>query len=420
MIALPDVIGLSLVFFSLAWLLLGLITTLVTRGNERLLGLVMVILSIIGFGLIIGLSASTPFRRALIGLDLRLLGAGLLRDLGAVAIGTVLAISVYGLARYFKRGSLTRFGLIVIGGIVIIFGGSLLYLYKTTFVPDLDQTTSEAAETASIKVAGDIPVSFFENKVTKTPTALEVGPEGELYVASIDGFIWVMRDENSDNVADKVTEFANGLAKPEGLAWGERGLYVNTGGALVLMKDTNGDDVADEKTTLIDGFPFDSYAFHQNNGLTFGPDGRLYIGAGSTTDHRPETNDKAARIFSMNPDGTDFKVYATGVRNPFGLIPAPDGQGFFAVDNGSSGCIDTERQVDDCTSLIDVPEEVNYITEGGDYGFPSYFGVPPQDSGTIPPMYTFSNILRLQTLKSTQAINFRPNTGPPLCVTVVA
>jgi glucose/arabinose dehydrogenase len=39
-------------------------------------------------------------------------------------------------------------------------------------------------------------------------------------------------------------------------------------------------------------------------------------------------------------------------------------------------------------TLADVPEEVNYIYEGGDYGFPNYFGIPAPNSGTEPPMVT--------------------------------
>jgi glucose/arabinose dehydrogenase len=161
-------------------------------------------------------------------------------------------------------------------------------------------------------------------------------------------------------------------------------------GRLIFMKDNDGDYVADETRVVLDGFPGELYAFHQNNGLTFGPDGRLYIGSGSTTDNLPEEDPMSARIFSINPDGTDLQVYATGVRNPFGLIPAPGG-GFFAVDNGSSGCVATEFDEKDCRweIKIDVPEEINYIIEGKDYGFPTYFGMPPEDSGTMPPVVTF-------------------------------
>src|SRR5574341_708880 len=110
-----------------------------------------------------------------------------------------------------------------------------------------------------------------------------------------------MHDDNLDGVADRVTEFANGLRQPEGLAWGKDGLYVTVTDKLLLLKDLDGDDVADTTEFIVEGVPGEVYAFHQSSGLTFGPDGRLYIGVGSTTDHRPETYPLAARILSVNP-----------------------------------------------------------------------------------------------------------------------
>jgi len=389
-IVFTDIIGIALVFFSLTWLVLGVITIASSNRRQQLMSFILILLVLIGFGSYLGLTASTPFRRAFINLDMRQLASSLLQDGLGFVLGVVVALVIYVIASRIRKQQHWRFLLISSIGIVVVFAGLLGYLYKVTFSPDLDQVTNDTASTKDITIADQIPISFFENKVVKAPTAMELGPNGELYVASLNGFIWTLEDTNKDNVADKVTEFASGLTKPEGLAWSKDGLYVNVAGALVLMTDTDGDGKADKFKTLVDGFPSESYAFHQNNGLTFGPDGRLYIGSGATTDHRAETDPKAARIFSINPDGSDFKVFATGVRNPFGLIPAPDGKGFFAVDNGSSGCIDTPTQIDDCNPLtmVDVPEEVNYITEGGDYGFPNYFGIPAQDSGTIPPVVT--------------------------------
>ncbi|MCA0457783.1 MAG: PQQ-dependent sugar dehydrogenase [Chloroflexi bacterium] len=385
-----EIIGIGLVFFSVAWILISLATILDRSRKEQGLSIILTLIALVGFGAFLGLTASTPFRRAYINLPMRELASGLIQNTGGFILGAGLATLIYIVARRISNRQHWRFVAISAVAMLIVFGGVLAWLYSTTFEPDLDQVTTDTNDEAlaDITMYDNIPIQFFENQVVKSPTAMEVGPEGELYVASLSGFIWVLRDEDKDNVADTVTEFASGLVKPEGLAWSEDGLYVNVAGALVLMTDTNGDDKSDTTKTIVDGFPSESYAFHQNNGLVFGPDGRLYLGSGSTTDHRPETNEKAARIFSMNPDGSDFKVFATGVRNPYGLIPAPDGNGFFAVDNGSSGCLDTEFETDDCSDPIDVPEEVNYIIEGGDYGFPNYFGLPPEDSGTLPPVVT--------------------------------
>lgn len=389
-ITITEIVGIGLVFFSLAWLIIGTATILDRSRKEQGLSLLLIVIAIIGFAAFLGLTASTPFRRAYINLPMRVLASALIQNAGGFVIGAGLAVLIYVVARRLSNRQHWRFVAISAVSMIVVIAGALLWLYQTTFEPDLDQVTTDtsAEALADITIADNVPIKFFENQVVKSPTALEVGPDGELYVASLTGFIWVLRDENKDNVADTVTEFASGLTKPEGLAWSEDGLYVNVAGSLVLMTDTDGDDKSDTTKTIVDGFPSESYAFHQNNGLVFGPDGRLYLGSGSTTDHRPEENPKAARIFSMNPDGSDFKVYATGVRNPYGIIPAPDGKGFFAVDNGSSGCLDTEFETDDCSDPIDVPEEVNYIFEGGDYGFPNYFGLPPEDSGTMPPVVT--------------------------------
>jgi putative membrane-bound dehydrogenase-like protein len=272
--------------------------------------------------------------------------------------------------------------------IALLYASATALLYRATYEPDLDEISVPAPELSQITLADGIPIKVFENTVTVRPTALEVGPQGEVYVASIEGQIWIMHDDDEDGDAERVQEFASDLRQPEGLLWSEAGLFVTEIDRVSRLTDTDGDGRADQKHVIVNGFPGEIYAFHQSNGLTLGPDGRLYLGVGATSDHRPETHPWAARILSLKPDGSDLRVYATGLRNPYTIVPAPGG-GFFTVDNGSSGCIDTPTQIDDCTNRIDVPEEINYVTEGRDYGFPNYFGIPPQNSGTEPPVVTF-------------------------------
>lgn len=380
--------GLSLLFLAPICVLLGIYKIVRQTKPEVISGLFLLATSVAGTGIFIYLTASTPARRAYINLPMRELVVSVVEiGLGLIVMAVVLAV-ILGLALYLKGDSEFRFGLAISMGVALYTALTAGGLYRLTFSPDLDQITAEAPDISAITIADNIPIQVFENKVNQQPTALELGPNNELYVAGISGNIWVMEDTNQDGVADNVTEFAGGLKQPEGLAWGESGLYVTVIDKLLLLRDNNGDYKADETQVIVDGFPGEEYAFHQSNGLTFAPDGRLYIGVGATTDHRPETHPLAARILSVNPDGSDLRVYATGLRNPFGMIPAPNG-GLFAIDNGSSGCIDTPTKIDDCSNKIDVPEEVNYIVEGKDYGFPNYFGIPSQDSGTMPPLVTF-------------------------------
>ncbi|MBI5667589.1 MAG: PQQ-dependent sugar dehydrogenase [Chloroflexi bacterium] len=385
--AIADVVGVSLMLFGLAWGGYGLICFIRNRKMWLTSGLIMLAAGI-GMAVYVYLLASTTARRAFINLEVRALVSSLLVNAAAAVLAGVLFVVILRIAHQRRRHSPLQYTGIILGGMALYMAAGMVWLHETTFEPDLDEVFTEVETVENVFVDEGVPIKVFENATVKAPTALEMGPDGALYVAGAGGFIWRMVDGNLDGVADSVTEFAAGLQQPHGLAWGDEGLFVNEEGQLSLLLDTDGDHVYDEKKVILGGFPGEQYAFHQNNGLTFGPDGRLYIGSGSTTDHRPETHPLAARILSINPDGSDLKVYATGVRNPFGLIPAPDG-GFFAVDNGSSGCIDTATKIDDCSSKIDVPEEVNYILEGRDYGFPTYFGMPPADSDTMPPVVTF-------------------------------
>ncbi len=87
-------------------------------------------------------------------------------------------------------------------------------------------------------------------------------------------------------------------------------------------KDTDGDGAADTTTSLADGFSIHiGFSGHGMSGMTVGPDGRIYYGIGdigfSTTDatgkrwHYPDQG----VIVRSEPDGSNFEVFAHGLRN---------------------------------------------------------------------------------------------------------
>jgi|GEM_PF-480612 len=381
--------GVAVLLFSVFWVGYAAYQLFQKRSGAPRWGYALILLA--AAGALMGflyLTASNTSRRAFIDLPMYELARSILNIILGLLMAGGAAWALHVLARRGSGARPARYALMVTGGVWLILGAVAAILYQLTFTPDLDQVTVEAPALSEIAIEGNLPIQVFENQVVKMPTAMTLGPNGEVYVAGNMGVIWVMVDEDQNGTADKVTEFATGLRQPQGLVWTEQGVYVTQLEQVVRLTDTDGDGKADQTLTIVDGLPGEEYAFHQPHGLALGPDGRLYIGVGSTTDHRPEPHPLAARILSVNLDGSDLQIYATGLRNPFNIVPAPGG-GFFSVDNGSSGCIDTATQIDDCSNKVDVPEELNYIVEGGDYGFPNYFGVPPQDSGTLPPMVTF-------------------------------
>jgi hypothetical protein len=72
-------------------------------------------------------------------------------------------------------------------------------------------------------------------------------------------------------------------------------------------------------------------------------------------------------------------LYADGLRNPFDFAFNDQGE-LFAGDNGPD---------------IDLPDEINWIREGQQYGFPWRFG--NVDNPVMDPMYTATGDLRLHT-----------------------
>ena len=68
---------------------------------------------------------------------------------------------------------------------------------------------------------------------------------------------------------------------------------------------------------IVTRLPFER---HQQDTIALGPDGRLYLGSGSTCDVCTEKDRRSGAILSFRQDGSDLRVVARGLRNPFGLV----------------------------------------------------------------------------------------------------
>ena len=103
------------------------------------------------------------------------------------------------------------------------------------------------------------------------------------------------------------------------------------------------------------------------NGLAWGPDGRLYAGAGLTGEEF-DKHGKPARpsfphaytVFSIKPDGRDFRVLARGLRQPWQLTFASGSRyPFVSVLSQEVGQIP--------------PDAIVHAKPGQNYGFPWCF-----------------------------------------------
>jgi glucose/arabinose dehydrogenase len=157
------------------------------------------------------------------------------------------------------------------------------------------------------------------------PTALAFGPDGLLYATQEGGeIVAVGRGSAQPRVA------ARGFRTPLGLAWSGRTLFVSTQGSL-RSAELRGRRLLGRRT-LVAGLP---YGRHQQDNVVIGPDGRLYFGSGSTCDVCRERDRRSAAILSVRPDGRDVRVFASGLRNPFGLAFQPGTNRLFVSVNNA-------------------------------------------------------------------------------------
>ena len=102
---------------------------------------------------------------------------------------------------------------------------------------------------------------------------------------------------------------------------------------------------------------------HYTRTLGFGPDGKLYVAIGSSCNVCEESDARRASVYTMNADGTDFRLFAKGLRNSVFFTWSPYDNKMWATEMGRDLIGD------------DVPpDEINIIKDGGNYGWPICYG----------------------------------------------
>lgn len=199
-----------------------------------------------------------------------------------------------------------------------------------------------------------------------SPRRMALAPNGDVFVAeSGSSRIDVLRDADGDGKAEDRFTFAGAsqrLNEPFGLAFYEGFLYVgNTNGVVRFAYQPGQTQAAGPAEVVIPGLPTGG---HSTRDLAFSPDGRkLFVGVGSAG-NVDEEGDQRAVIREYNPDGTGYRPFATGLRNPNGLVFNPVTHELWAVVNERDGLGDDL-----------VPDYFTSVKDGGFYGWPySYIG----------------------------------------------
>ncbi len=212
--------------------------------------------------------------------------------------------------------------------------------------------------------------------------------------------IHLLEDTDGDGTADSVKEFANNFqTEVTGIAAGvmhhDGEVYATIAPDVWKLRDTDGDGQSDDREILATGFGLHiAYAGHDMHGLTVGPDGKIYWSVGDKGISATSKEGKRFHypnqggVLRCNPDGSEFEVFAHGLRNVQELAFDQWGN-LFGVDNDADKPGERERFVY-IVKGMDAGWRCNYQYRGNDYdpwmaeklwqpwheGQPSYI-VPP-------------------------------------------
>lgn len=237
-----------------------------------------------------------------------------------------------------------------------------------------------------------LPTGFAETRVTTglvRPAALEIAPDGRIFVAQQGGQLRVIKDN-----ALLPTPFATLDVDSSG----ERGLlgvafdpdfarnqfvYVyhtvpangSTPAFNRVSRFTASGDVAaaNSRATILNLDALSAATNHNGGAIHFGPDGKLYVATGENARaaNAQSLNNRLGKILRINSDGSipadnpfdaqatgdNRAIYALGLRNPY----------TFAFDSGSGRLF-----INDVGQ--DAFEEINIGVAGANYGWPGLEG----------------------------------------------
>jgi glucose/arabinose dehydrogenase len=159
----------------------------------------------------------------------------------------------------------------------------------------------------------------------------------------------------------------NGPTDVYGLAWEGNSLYVSTGPTIIALSGWNGTSFASDKTIYANPSP----SFNGFGGIAFGPDGRLYAGLLAKEpayDHTKDPFPLSQAVVSMKANGSDLRIVARGLRQPFQLHFPAGSRYPYVSDLGA-----------DYGAPATIPRDQIVVAKPGqNYGFPSCIWMPAQ------------------------------------------
>jgi glucose/arabinose dehydrogenase len=243
-------------------------------------------------------------------------------------------------------------------------------------------STNQTSPAPAIKIASStldskyqldkikLPEGFSISIYAEVPNArsMTLSPGGVLYVGNRNkDKVYAVTDDNKDGRGDKVYTLASGLKSPNGVAFRDGKLYVATISSILRFDNIEADlSNPPAPVAVYNKYPRDAH--HGWKFIAFGPDGKLYVPVGAPCNTCDRKEPIYASITRMDPDGSNFEIYARGIRNTVGFTWHPVTKALWFTDNGSDNLGN------------DLPsDELNMASGGG-----LHFGYPYCHQGNTP------------------------------------
>ena len=162
-------------------------------------------------------------------------------------------------------------------------------------------------------------------------------PDGRMFVTDMHdltdnkkGIVYILDDWNPETGKfGKIIPYMTGLKNPNSVQFytdssGQDWLYLAETNQLTRRKFTKGEIKPTDKAEVLVTFPdyglsYKYGGWHLTRTIAVGGNGKIYVSVGSSCNACTEKEKVRATVLEMNPDGSQQKIFATGLRNAVGL-----------------------------------------------------------------------------------------------------
>ena len=221
------------------------------------------------------------------------------------------------------------------------------------------------SQQSSIKLPEGFKIEIYASGVPNARSMVLSGNE-ILFVGTRNaGNVYALVDNDKDYKVDEVITIASGLDMPNGVDIKDGDLYVAEVSRIIKFEDIENTFRNNPTYSIVrDDFPSDRS--HGWKFIKFGPDGKLYVPVGAPCNIclKENVDERYASITRMNADGSEFEVFAKGIRNTVGFDWHPTTTELWFTDNGRDNLGDNIP-----------PDELNCApTKGLHFGYPFLHG----------------------------------------------